>query len=128
MSNEDKYTVSRVDYRISIGLDTLADTTVPPRQWIEYLSRHTSELSLLRQERRKGRPPVKREEALTQLEEAEAKEYSTGFWMPDLGSEDNLRRIKEWNGEWSSMSTVDFVRLSSSGNKQKSMFPPKGLS
>ncbi|EEP81329.1 predicted protein [Uncinocarpus reesii 1704] len=93
-----------------------------------YLARYTPELTQLRQERRKGRPPSKREETLTQREEAEAKEFSTGFWIPDLGSQDNLRRLKGWNGDWSALTNVDFVRLSSDGKKLKSTFPPRGLS
>ncbi|QVM05415.1 hypothetical protein D8B26_000126 [Coccidioides posadasii str. Silveira] len=93
-----------------------------------YRARYAPELTELRQQKRKGRPPSKREETLTQREEFEAKEYATGFWVPDLGSEDNIRRLKGWNGDWSSLSNLDFVRLNREGNKQQSAFPPRGLS
>jgi translation machinery-associated protein 16 len=65
---------------------------------------------------------------LKQRSEVEDKEFLTGFWMPDMGQEENLRKLKEWNGNWSSMGTLVFIRLTRDGVKQKSIFPPKGLS
>ncbi|KAI1933021.1 translation machinery-associated protein 16 [Ophidiomyces ophidiicola] len=75
-------------------------------------------------ERRRGRPPSRREGVLSQQEIVEAREFSTGFWLPDLGSVDNLRKLKAWNGDWSAMSNLDFLRLRTDGSKQRSMFPP----
>ncbi|KAJ5220356.1 hypothetical protein N7468_009560 [Penicillium chermesinum] len=93
-----------------------------------FINRDTEELTQLQQERRKGRPPTRREEALKQRLQTEEKEFKTGFWMPDLTEEDVLFALKRWNGQWSGLSTLKFLRLFQGGNKQASSFPPKGAS
>ncbi|OJJ48661.1 hypothetical protein ASPZODRAFT_63042 [Penicilliopsis zonata CBS 506.65] len=95
---------------------------------VRYIARDAEEIEQLQKERRKGRPPSKREEALSQRTEAENKEYKTGFWMPDLSNQDNIRNLSLWNGDWSSLVTVKFVRLVKDGSMQASSFPPNGLS
>ncbi|KAL2004292.1 hypothetical protein VTN02DRAFT_4017 [Thermoascus thermophilus] len=94
----------------------------------KYIHRSDEEIEQLKQERRKGRPPSKREEALEQRREVEDKEFKTGFWVPDLTEEEVRLRLASWNGEWSSLSTMKFIRLTREGGKQPSTFPPKGLS
>ncbi|EGD86363.2 hypothetical protein H113_07358 [Trichophyton rubrum MR1459] len=94
----------------------------------QYLDRLKPELQEEQEARRKGRPPSKRQEVLIEKIEAEEKEYQTGFWMPDLECEDSLRRLRNWNKDWSAMSNLKFVRLSKAGDKRPSLFPPKGLS
>ncbi|KAJ5769249.1 hypothetical protein N7520_003808 [Penicillium odoratum] len=92
------------------------------------INRDSDELAQLQQERRKGRPPIRREEALTQRTQAEEKEFKTGFWMPDLSDEDAFLKLKHWNGEWTALSSAKFIRLVLGGEKQSSSFPPKGMS
>lgn len=58
----------------------------------------------------------------------EQKEHDTGFWMPDIEDEENLRLLRDWSGEWTSLSTLKYIRLSRSGLKHESSFPPKGES
>lgn len=82
----------------------------------------------MRAERRKGRPPSKREEVLSQNIDTEAKEFASGFWVPDMRGQDNLRKLKAWNKEWSAMSNIAFVRVSKDGGIKASSFPPRGLS
>ncbi|KAK2747284.1 hypothetical protein FQN57_002182 [Myotisia sp. PD_48] len=91
----------------------------------KYVNRLKPELEELQQARRKGRPLSKREEVLGQKSAAEEKEFLTGFWMPDLESEESIKKLKNWNGEWSSMSNLVFIRLTEQGGKQPSNFPPK---
>ncbi|KAL5337346.1 translation machinery-associated protein 16 [Aspergillus crustosus] len=93
-----------------------------------YINRSVPEVEQLQSERRKGRPPSKREEALLQRTETESKEFRTGFWMPDLSQEDVVKSLAKWNGHWSGLSTMNFIRLTKEGEKQSSVFPPKGLS
>ncbi|KAI9370139.1 translation machinery-associated protein 16 [Aspergillus egyptiacus] len=93
-----------------------------------YINRSVPEIEQLQSERRKGRPPSKREEALLQRTEAENKEFKTGFWMPDLSQEEVVRDLVRWNENWSSLSSMKFIRLTKDGGKQQSNFPPKGLS
>ncbi|KAL2218473.1 translation machinery-associated protein 16 [Thermoascus aurantiacus ATCC 26904] len=94
----------------------------------KYIHRSDAEIEELQQERRKGRPPSKREEALKQRMQVEEKELTTGFWMPDLTQEEVRSRLASWNGDWSSLSTIQFIRFTRDGGKQPSIFPPKGLS
>lgn len=92
------------------------------------INRDAEELAQLQQERRKGRPPLRREEALSQRTQTEEKEFKTGFWMPDLSDEDAFLKLKHWNGEWTALSSAKFIRLVIGGEKQASSFPPKGMS
>ncbi|OKL56849.1 hypothetical protein UA08_07983 [Talaromyces atroroseus] len=94
----------------------------------EWIHRSDNEIKELQEERRKGRPPSKREENLQQRILSEEKEYRSGFWMPDVTQEDVCRQLKQWNGEWSSLSSLKFIRFAEGSVKQASTFPPKGLS
>ncbi|EAW21642.1 translation machinery-associated protein 16 [Aspergillus fischeri NRRL 181] len=95
---------------------------------VRYINRSVPEIEQLQSERRKGRPPSKREEALLQRTEVENKEFKTGFWMPDLSQEDVIKGLASWNGDWSGLSMMKFIRITKDGGKQPSAFPPKGLS
>ncbi|CRG88180.1 hypothetical protein PISL3812_05207 [Talaromyces islandicus] len=101
------------------------DITQFIQKWIH---RGDEEVKQLQGERRKGRPPSKREENLQQRFTVEEKEYRSGFWMPDITQDDVRLQLKLWNGEWSSLSSMKFIRFSEGGSKQGSAFPPKGLS
>ena len=102
-----------------------SDTVLTPSR---YIYRDSEEIAQLKQERRKGRPPSKREEVLGQRTETEEKEFKTGFWVPDLTEMDVLLALKHWNGEWSGLSPMKFVRMLQGGEKRESTFPPKGMS
>ncbi|KAI9925661.1 hypothetical protein ASPWEDRAFT_41786 [Aspergillus wentii DTO 134E9] len=93
-----------------------------------YINRSNPEIEQLKSERRKGRPPSKREEVLLQRMDAESKEYKTGFWMPDFSQPEVLRALAIWNGDWSGLSMMKFIRFTKESGKQASSFPPKGLS
>ncbi|PTU17480.1 hypothetical protein P175DRAFT_0466495 [Aspergillus ochraceoroseus IBT 24754] len=107
---------------VSFSDDDLTDLVV------RFINRSVPEIEQLQSERRKGRPPTKREEALLQRTEAENKEFKTGFWMPDLSQESVVKGLVGWNGDWSSLSSMKFIRLTKETGKQASIFPPKGLS
>ncbi|KAL1990118.1 hypothetical protein VTN49DRAFT_5957 [Thermomyces lanuginosus] len=106
---------------------TLSDETISKaiQQWIH---RNDAELEELRAERRKGRPPSKREELIQERMQAEEREFRSGFYMPDVTDEDSRRQLQEWNGEWSSLSTIKFIRFAEGGRRQPSSFPPRGVS
>ena len=93
-----------------------------------YLSRHNEEIAELRSQRRPGRPSSTREDLLQQFIMTEYREYDGGFWIPHMQDEGNLRMLREWNGEWTALSTLKYVRLSKDGTLKESSFPPKGLS
>lgn len=95
---------------------------------LRYINRSVPEIEQLQSERRKGRPPSKREEALLQRTDVESREFKTGFWMPDISQQDVIKKLASWNGDWSGLSTMTFIRLTKEGEKQPSVFPPKGMS
>lgn len=94
----------------------------------DYLGRDDELLSTLKAERRPGRPPSTRETQLQQQLATEQAEYTSGFWVPDLEDEETLRNLKDWDGKWSGLATMKFVRILRDGVKKESCFPPKGLS
>lgn len=79
-------------------------------------------------ERRPGRPASAREDLLKHRISVERREYDVGFWVPDLRDAANLKLLKEWNGEWTSLGTMKYVRLAKDGTLHDSSFPPKGQS
>ncbi|KAH7341149.1 translation machinery-associated protein 16 [Pyrenochaeta sp. MPI-SDFR-AT-0127] len=94
----------------------------------DYLGRDDEELAKLKADRRPGRPPMTRQALLEQNQAVEQGEYASGFWVPDLEDLDNLRKLKEWNGQWANLATLKFARISKEGFKRESSFPPKGMS
>ncbi|KAJ6111833.1 hypothetical protein N7523_007894 [Penicillium sp. IBT 18751x] len=115
-------------YEAAQSLENPLSETELSEMVIKYINRDEEELTQLQQERRKGRPPIRREEALTQRVETEQKEFKTGFWMPDMSDLDVLLGLKNWNRQWSGLSQLKFVRLTQAGDKQSSSFPPKSIS
>ncbi|MCJ1297342.1 hypothetical protein MMC08_000128 [Hypocenomyce scalaris] len=93
-----------------------------------HLQRDAEELAKLKRERRSGRPSSTREDLLGQRMAVEEREYDTGFWIPDMEDEENLKLLRNWTGEWTSLNTLKYVRLARNGLKHESSFPPKGQS
>jgi translation machinery-associated protein 16 len=122
--------VLRVKSFQSYTVEHAAPCTVPEMQGLieDYLGRDDEELATLKAERRAGRPPSTRETLLSQNREIEQRDYISGFWLPDLEDMDNLKKLKEWNGQWANLNIIKFVRVTKDGSKRESSFPPKGLS
>jgi translation machinery-associated protein 16 len=93
-----------------------------------YIARDTEELLALKAQRRLGRPSSSQEDQLRHRMEAEEKEFKSGFWIPDMREEKDTRKLRAWNGDWSSLNTLKFVRIGKEGGMKASTFPPKGLS
>jgi len=94
----------------------------------DYLGRDDEELLKLKAERRPGRPASTRQTLLEQNQATEQGEYASGFWVPDLEDVENLKKLKEWSGQWAGLATLKFARISQEGFKKDSSFPPKGMS
>ncbi|KAL5359758.1 translation machinery-associated protein 16 [Aspergillus floccosus] len=122
--------IDRMEYFQEVvpeGTKPLSDTDLRDLV-VRYINRSVPEIEQLQTERRKGRPPSKREEALVQRTDAEDREFKTGFWMPDFTSPDVIKALAAWKGDWSGLSGLKYIRLTKEGGKQPSLFPPKGLS
>lgn len=93
-----------------------------------YISRHDDEIDQLRAERRAGRPPSSRQTLLEQQRDSEKSEYESGFWLPNFQDEETLVKLNDWNGEWSGLGVLRFIRVDNQGVAKESQFPPRGAS
>ena len=94
-----------------------------------YIFRNEQELVSLKADRRRGRPPSKREDQIEHQIDTETKEFKSGFWIPDVRQKQDLLKLQQWSGDWSSLNTLLFARVDSERNNfRPSTFPPKGLS
>ncbi|KAG9231037.1 translation machinery-associated protein 16 [Amylocarpus encephaloides] len=93
-----------------------------------YVHQNDEEFGVLKKERRPGRPASTREDLLKIKIAADEKEYENGFYLPDLTDADNVVFLDRWEGDWSYLSTLKWVRISKSGVVAPSKFPPKGES
>jgi len=91
-----------------------------------FVHQHDEEFSALKKERRVGRSASTREDILRTKISVDKKEYENGFYLPDIIDADNVILLDRWEGAWSYLSTLKWVRISSAGNIQPSSFPPKG--
>ncbi|KAI4119918.1 MAG: hypothetical protein LQ345_000176 [Seirophora villosa] len=98
------------------------------RAGASYLARDSAELSTLQASRRSGRPTSTREDTLKQQMDAEAKEYVSGLWLPDMEDPETVEKLKDWSGEWMNLNTLKFARVKQDGTRHASSFPPKGQS
>lgn len=93
-----------------------------------FVGRHDDELATLRSERRAGRPASNRQTLLEQALDADQKEYESGFWLPNLQDEETLVKLDTWQGDWSSLANLRYIRLSERSDVKESQFPPRGAS
>ncbi|KAH7369813.1 translation machinery-associated protein 16 [Rhexocercosporidium sp. MPI-PUGE-AT-0058] len=90
-----------------------------------FVHQNDEEFNELKKDRRPGRPASTREDLLRIKIATDEKEYENGFYLTD---ENNVIFLDRWEGSWSYLSTLKWVRISSSGVIQESKFPPKGES
>ena len=100
----------------------------PEQIYGSYVDRDNEELEKIKSERRPGRPASTREDLLQQRITMEEREYEGGYWVPDMTDEKSVEKLRDWPGEWTSLSTLKFVRLDKNGVLHESCFPPKGQS
>ncbi|KAH8819547.1 translation machinery-associated protein 16 [Xylogone sp. PMI_703] len=93
-----------------------------------YVHQHGEEFEGLKKARRAGRPASTREDLLKMKITALKKEYENGFYVPDITDADNVTFLDRWEGTWSYLSTLKWVRITKQGVVQPCKFPPKGQS
>lgn len=94
-----------------------------------FVHQNDEEFDTLKKERRPGRPASTREDLLRMKIAEDVKEYENGFYLPDLMDANNVTYLDRWEGPWSYLSTLKWVRISTNGEIQTSLkFPPKGQS
>ncbi|KAJ9148548.1 hypothetical protein NKR23_g4777 [Pleurostoma richardsiae] len=89
-----------------------------------FIHQYDSELEALKKARRPGRPASTREDLLKMKVSALNKEYTDGFFIPDLSTKENLSLLDRWEGSWSYLTTLIWVKITDSGKELPSNFPP----
>ena len=95
---------------------------------MEFVKRYEEELVELKAQRRPGRPPSTQEDRIRQQQDVDLQEFKGGLWIPDIRTEAGREKLGNWNGDWSGLNTLKFVRVIKDGAVRDSSFPPKGLS
>ncbi|PSR79851.1 translation machinery-associated protein 16 [Coniella lustricola] len=92
----------------------------------QFVQQYDEEYDTVKKTRRSGRPASAREDLLKLKVDALQKEHQNGFYIPDLSRQDNVDSLKRWEGSWTSLSTLSWVRVSKAGAVKPSTFPPSG--
>ncbi|EQL00135.1 hypothetical protein OCS_04152 [Ophiocordyceps sinensis CO18] len=91
------------------------------------IHQHDEEFDALKKARRSGRPPSAREDLLKMKMSALEIEYQKGFALPDVMTEENVKLLEDWEGSWSKLTTLTWIKVSRAGQVRKSDFPSKGI-
>ncbi|KAL0939574.1 uncharacterized protein CTRU02_206184 [Colletotrichum truncatum] len=94
----------------------------------KFVHQYDEEYAEVKKTRRPGRPASAKEDLLKMKIATLEEEYKIGFFLPDLTNESNVNLLDRWEGSWSFLPSVAWVRITSDGNIKKSSFPPKGSS
>ncbi|KAH6847378.1 translation machinery-associated protein 16 [Chaetomium sp. MPI-CAGE-AT-0009] len=93
----------------------------------EFVHQYDEEYEEVKKTRRPGRPASAREDLLKMKIEALEREHRDGFYLPDLTVDANVQVLSRFEGSWSYLTSVAWVKLSAAGNVKPSSFPPQGL-
>ncbi|KAK7924286.1 hypothetical protein PG985_006340 [Apiospora marii] len=91
-----------------------------------YVHQYDEELNDLKKARRPGRPASTKEDLLKVKISTLQKEYENGFLLPVLTTEEDVMLLDRFEGSWSYLTNLKWVKLSEDGRVQPSSFPPKG--
>ncbi|KKY33761.1 hypothetical protein UCDDA912_g06262 [Diaporthe ampelina] len=87
----------------------------------QYVHQHDQELEELKKSRRPGRPASVKEDLLSLKVETLRKEQQNGFY---LSKQSNLDLLNRWEGAWSFLAAMSYVRITEAGTVKSSSFPP----
>ncbi|KAL2257256.1 hypothetical protein VTK26DRAFT_421 [Humicola hyalothermophila] len=93
----------------------------------EFVHQYDEEYEAVKKTRRPGRPASTKEDLLRMKIYDLEKEYRDGFYMPDLTTEQNVAMLNRFEGSWSFLSNLAWVKVSAAGNVKPSSFPPQSL-
>ncbi|PHH66308.1 hypothetical protein CDD81_7901 [Ophiocordyceps australis] len=93
----------------------------------DFVHQHDEEQALLRKNRRPGRPPTAREDLLKMKIAALEAEYKNGFVLPDMLQQEGAEKLRGWEGSWSKLTALSWIRISSKGLVRPAKFPSKGI-
>ncbi|KAI0165187.1 translation machinery-associated protein 16 [Hypoxylon sp. FL1284] len=91
-----------------------------------FVHQHDEEMNEMKKTRRPGRPASAKEDLLRVKIDKLQKEYQSGFLLPVLDTEEDAALLCRFEGSWSYLTALKWVRVSSTGTIHPSSFPPKG--
>ncbi|KAH6653208.1 translation machinery-associated protein 16 [Truncatella angustata] len=91
-----------------------------------FVHQYDEELSEIKKTRRPGRPASTKEDLLKVKISTLEKEYQCGFLTPELTTEEDAQRFEKWEGSWTYLTGLKWVRISTDGKVSQSSFPPRG--
>ncbi|MBE7181412.1 MAG: translation machinery-associated protein 16 [Terriglobus roseus] len=89
-----------------------------------FISRNDDALKDAKASRRSGRPPSKEETDRTQQKDSEERELTAGFWLPALHDAQNVKALREWNGDWVALGQLKFSRVTRESVLRDGTWPP----
>ncbi|KAK7745922.1 translation machinery-associated protein 16 [Cytospora paraplurivora] len=89
-----------------------------------YVHQYDEEMEAMKKTRRAGRPASASHDMLKLKIDGLVKEQQNGFYIPDLTKQDNIDLLDRWEGAWSFLASMSYVRISKDGTVKPSSFPP----
>ena len=125
----------------------LRDLTAEVQQAI---SQYEEEFDAAKKARRPGRPATAREDLLKRKVAGLREEYKNGFGAPthllswchvcvlklthhlldshaNVTKQETAKTLDQWDGTWTTLTTIPWVKISQAGQARSSEFPSRGL-
>ncbi|KAF7547616.1 hypothetical protein G7Z17_g7608 [Cylindrodendrum hubeiense] len=127
---KDQPLVDRVAFfQQALRVKDVADIAVAPvieevqRMIHSFVHQYDEEYEGIKKTRRAGRPASMREDLLRTTISTLETEYKNGFLMPDLLTIESVNTLHLWEGSWSYLPQLKWVKVTSDGQVRPAAFP-----
>ncbi|KAM0554179.1 hypothetical protein ACHAPJ_006978 [Fusarium lateritium] len=91
-----------------------------------FVHQYDEEYDAIKKSRRPGRPASVKEDLLKAKINTLEDEYKGGFVLPDLLDNSNVNQLHLWEGSWSYLTHLKWVKVNSEGQVRPTAFPSGG--
>ncbi|RGP64933.1 hypothetical protein FLONG3_9401 [Fusarium longipes] len=91
-----------------------------------FVHQYDEEYDAAKKTRRPGRPASVKEDLLKAKINTLEEEYKSGFIMPDLLDSHNVNILLLWEGSWSYLTQLKWIKVNSEGQVRSTAFPSGG--
>ncbi|KAI9901188.1 hypothetical protein N3K66_003005 [Trichothecium roseum] len=92
-----------------------------------FIHQYDEEFEEVKKARRPGRGASTREELLKNKIQLLETEHGQGFSLPDVMSEEGAKLLALWEGSWTYLTTIPWIKVNVKDGARKADFPSKGL-
>ncbi|KKP00574.1 hypothetical protein THAR02_07330 [Trichoderma harzianum] len=92
-----------------------------------YVHQYDEEYDAVKKTRRAGRPASTKEDLLKMKISALEEEYTKGFLIPDITTAENVKLLDAWEGSWAYLTTIPWIKVTTTGNIRKAELPSKAI-